>query len=386
VYITGRVKDLIKRGGRNLYPYDLEQAVGELAGVRRGCVAVFASRPPDAETERLVVVAETRLQDEAARDALRRGIQQAAADVLGAPADDVLLAPPHAVLKTSSGKIRRLACREAYEQGSLCDMPRFPRLRQARLIAGAVRGVARSHLRRAQAVTYGVYAWLLFTLMTAAFGGCIVLLRLPAAGRRIARTGARLLFRLAGVELSAAGLDMLPGRPHVLVVNHTSYLDAILLTALLPAAPGYAFVAKQEFAGRPGMGNMLQGLGTVFIERYDASRSEEGVARMAAALRRGESLLVVPEGTFRRQAGLQAFQTGAFAAASQAGVPVVVAAVGGARGALRSGTFLPARHPLQVRIGETLMPSGADWSAAVRLRNAARATLLPLTGEFDASP
>jgi 1-acyl-sn-glycerol-3-phosphate acyltransferase len=386
VYITGRVKDLIKRGGRNLYPYDLEQAVGELAGVRRGCVAVFASRPPDAETERLVVVAETRLQDEAARDALRRGIQQAAADVLGAPADDVLLAPPHAVLKTSSGKIRRLACREAYEQGSLCDMPRFPRLRQARLIAGAVRGVARSHLRRAQAVTYGVYAWLLFTLMTAAFGGCIVLLRLPAAGRRIARTGARLLFRLAGVELSAAGLDMLPGRPHVLVVNHTSYLDAILLTALLPAAPGYAFVAKQEFAGRPGMGNMLQGLGTVFIERYDASRSEEGVARMAAALRRGESLLVFPEGTFQRQAGLQAFQTGAFAAASQAGVPVVVAAVGGARGALRSGTFLPARHPLQVRIGETLMPSGADWSAAVRLRNAARATLLPLTGEFDASP
>jgi 1-acyl-sn-glycerol-3-phosphate acyltransferase len=221
--------------------------------------------------------------------------------------------------------------------------------------------------------------------MAGAFGSCILLLRRPAAGRRIARTGARLLFRLAGVQLCARGMDRLPGQPHVLVVNHTSYLDAILLTALLPAVPGYAFVAKQEFAGQPGMGNMLQGLGTVFIERYDASRSEEGVARMAAALRRGESLLVFPEGTFRREAGLQAFQTGAFAAAAQAGVPVVVAAVRGVRGALRSGTVLPAKHPLQVEIGETLIRPGADWAAAVRLRNAARAALLPLTGEFDAS-
>jgi 1-acyl-sn-glycerol-3-phosphate acyltransferase len=385
VYITGRVKDLIKRGGRSLYPYDLEQAVGGLAGVRRGCVAVFASRPPDADTERLVVVAETRLRDDAARDDLRRGIQQAAVDVLGAPADDVVLAPPHAVLKTSSGKIRRLACREAYEQGSLCDLPRFPRLRQARMVASAALAVARSHLRRLEAIGYGVYAWLLFVLMAGAFGSCILLLRRPAAGRRIARTGARLLFRLAGVQLCARGMDRLPGQPHVLVVNHTSYLDAILLTALLPAVPGYAFVAKQEFAGQPGMGNMLQGLGTVFIERYDASRSEEGVARMAAALRRGESLLVFPEGTFRREAGLQAFQTGAFAAAAQAGVPVVVAAVRGVRGALRSGTVLPAKHPLQVEIGETLIRPGADWAAAVRLRNAARAALLPLTGEFDAS-
>jgi 1-acyl-sn-glycerol-3-phosphate acyltransferase len=106
---------------------------------------------------------------------------------------------------------------------------------------------------------------------------------------------------------------------------------------------------------------------------------------MAAALRSGESLLVFPEGTFQRQAGLQAFQTGAFAAATEAGVPVVVAAVRGVRGALRSGTVLPAKHPLQVEIGETLIRPGADWAAAVRLRNAARAALLPLTGEFDAS-
>lgn len=46
VYLTGRVKDLIIRGGRNLYPYELEQAVSEIPGIRKGCVAVFASADP----------------------------------------------------------------------------------------------------------------------------------------------------------------------------------------------------------------------------------------------------------------------------------------------------------------------------------------------------
>jgi acyl-CoA synthetase (AMP-forming)/AMP-acid ligase II len=55
IYLTGRVKDLIIRGGRNLYPYELEQAVGNMPGVRKGCVAVFASNDPVNASERLVV-------------------------------------------------------------------------------------------------------------------------------------------------------------------------------------------------------------------------------------------------------------------------------------------------------------------------------------------
>ena len=70
----------------------------------------------------------------------------------------------------------------------------------------------------------------------------------PRVARRIARLGARLLFRLAGVSLSAIALDRLPRTPHILLVNHASYLDAIALTALLPSDPGYAFAAKRELA------------------------------------------------------------------------------------------------------------------------------------------
>jgi hypothetical protein len=75
---------VIIRGGRNLYPYELEQAVGALPGVRKGCVAVFASTDPANATERLVVLAETREEDEAAREALRQKINAAAIEVRSA--------------------------------------------------------------------------------------------------------------------------------------------------------------------------------------------------------------------------------------------------------------------------------------------------------------
>ena len=69
LYVTGRVKDVIIRAGRNLHPAELEEAVGNLNGVRKGCVAVFASPDPSGGPERLVVMAETRANRDDARAA-----------------------------------------------------------------------------------------------------------------------------------------------------------------------------------------------------------------------------------------------------------------------------------------------------------------------------
>ena len=74
LYLTGREKDIIIRGGRNISPYELEEAVGDIPGVRRGCVAVFGSQDSASGTERIVVLAETREQRR--RDARSRLKQQ----------------------------------------------------------------------------------------------------------------------------------------------------------------------------------------------------------------------------------------------------------------------------------------------------------------------
>ena len=85
IYVTGRVKDLIIRAGRNIYPQEIEEAVGDLPGIRKGCVAAFGSTDPVSSTERLVVVAETRETDAKVQEDLRQQIDATIIDLLGTP-------------------------------------------------------------------------------------------------------------------------------------------------------------------------------------------------------------------------------------------------------------------------------------------------------------
>jgi acyl-CoA synthetase (AMP-forming)/AMP-acid ligase II/acyl carrier protein len=119
VFITARAKDVIIRAGRNLYPHEVDEAVGGIAGVRNGCVVTFAARDARTGSERLVVLAETRERDPEALSKLRTQVMNVATDRLGEPPDEVVLAPPHTVLKTSSGKVRRADSRRLYEAGRL---------------------------------------------------------------------------------------------------------------------------------------------------------------------------------------------------------------------------------------------------------------------------
>ncbi|NUN51137.1 MAG: fatty acyl-AMP ligase, partial [Candidatus Brocadiae bacterium] len=89
---AGRAKDLIIRGGRNIIPTEIEEAVTGIPGVRRGCVAVFGDHDPKTGTERVVVVAETALRGDAERAALVKAIGAAVAPLLEGPPDEIVLA------------------------------------------------------------------------------------------------------------------------------------------------------------------------------------------------------------------------------------------------------------------------------------------------------
>ena len=180
-----------------------------------------------------------------------------------------------------------------------------------------------------------------------------------------------------GIKASVAAAAASAGaaqRPHVLLVNHASYLDAIVLTAILPPVPGYTFTARRA---------LLTGPGVIFIERVDAKRKTGDVDVMAAALLRGDSLLVLPEGTFSCEPGLKPFHAGAFLAAAKAGVPVVVAGLRGTRHASRDETWLPRRSRIEFELGPLLMPAGRDWATVARMRDEARKAMVPLCGEYD---
>ena len=389
IYLTGRAKDIIIRAGRNIYPYELEEAVGNIPGIRKGCVAVFASPDPAAGTERLIVMAEMRETDPKAEQGLREKINTVTLDVLGVPADDIALVPVHTVLKTSSGKIRRAACRELYEQG------RRPQRAVWRQIARLTWAGVLPQLRRGARVTadllYAAYTWALFWLIAPPTWLAAALSPRPQWSWAASRVGARLFVRLAGAPFVVRGLEHLPrGSPSVLAANHASYLDGIILVAALPGAlspAGYfSFVAKRELLEPLVPRVYLKHIGSEFVERIDPQRGVEDVRHIVQAVRAGHSPIFFPEGTFTRVPALLPFRMGAFTVAAEAGVPIIPVSIRGTRSILRDGQWLPRRGSIVITVGPPITPDGTDWAAAVRLRDAAHVEISRWCGEPDLAP
>ena len=115
LYIVDRLKDLLIISGRNFVPSDIERVVSEVPGVRYGSVVSFAIRGADGTDELyLVVGSEPRSALEAD---LRQLVSAKVQERFGLAARDIVLVKPAMVPKTSSGKIKRLACKDLYERG-----------------------------------------------------------------------------------------------------------------------------------------------------------------------------------------------------------------------------------------------------------------------------
>ena len=387
IYITGREKDVIIRAGRNLYPYELEQALGEVEGVRRGCVAVFGATQAESGTEQLVVVAETREVDPLVQQTMVSRIEAVSLELLGSPSDRVVLVPPHTVRKTSSGKIRRLAVRELYEKDQLQPMGGAVGWQLVRLSASALRPGLRRLRRRALALAWAGAFWGAVIPLAAFAWSAVVLVGRPLVGRAIVSGCAALLFKVVGIPIKLEGVDRLPtatDRPFVLVSNHMSYLDGLALNAGLARVPAY--VAKRELGDHWLTGRFLRGLGCLFVERFDRQRGAEDAGALTHELQEGRALSVFVEGTLHRMPGLLPFQLGAFSAAAEAGMPVVPVVIRGTRSILRDKSWFPRRGSIRIQVCEPIEPSGtgeSTWQVAVKLRDAARAQILQRCGEPD---
>ncbi|SEB24362.1 AMP-binding protein [Variovorax sp. YR216] len=369
IHLTSRAKDLIIRGGDNLHPYELEEAIGALPGVRRGCVAVFAAADPVSASERVVVLAETRETESARKAVLRARIGELAIALLGVPADDIVLAGAHVVPKTSSGKIRRAACRELYEGGLLDASTRPVAIQLARLsLSAAARRLHAPFSRFARALL-AAWWWTLFGLGTLCG---VATAALPSLSWRkgAARAIARGMLWASGLPLRVEGASRVPGGPTVVVANHASYLDWLVLTALLPASA--RFVAKEELSRHGAMRWLLERVGTRFVARGDPRRGVEDTRVLVQAAQGGESLVFFPEGTLRREPGLMPFHMGAFVVSAESGLPVLPVSLRGTRNVLREGSWRPRREAISLVIHPALKPQGRDWQAALQLRDAAR--------------
>jgi len=227
-------------------------------------------------------------------------------------------------------------------------------------------------------VAYGLYAWVSLLLCSSTLALVLAVLPGVERRRRAARCASRTFFRLIGSPVSVSGSSP-PQEACVVVANHSSYLDGMILTAALP--PRFTFLIKREMAHVPLAGFILKRLGSKFVDRADAKNRRQTARDLVASAGNGDALALFPEGTFDARPGLKPFHSGAFGAAWRGGLPIVPVVVKGARTKLPSGAMLPRPGPLDVRI---CRPLASDrFRSAKDLMHATRAAMLEHLGEPD---
>ena len=157
---------------------------------------------------------------------------------------------------------------------------------------------------------YAAWAGASFLLL----GLTVLVLILPvpslALRRRMTRHAARVALWCCGIRVALLHPEHLPAGPCVVVANHSSYLDGVVLFAALP--PTFGFVIKREMRGVPIAGLLLRRIGSHFVDRTRAERSARDTLRLLKHARDGGAMAFFPEGTFRPERGLQRFRSRRF--------------------------------------------------------------------------
>jgi 1-acyl-sn-glycerol-3-phosphate acyltransferase len=393
-YVTGRVKDIIIKGGRNLYPHEVEELAARAEGIRKGCIVAFGLTDEAAGTEKLVVVAETRERDGARRAALASAVTDVVSRGLGLPPDRVELIPPGSIPKTSSGKLRREETKQMYLAGTLSASRAPAWLQIARLGTGsALRNLGREVLagvKRGLEILYGLYFGVVFSLWIVPTWVMVQFIKDQNKAGRFTSSALKVLFALVGCEVRVVGKEHMetPGAK-IYASNHTSYFDVLPL--MLGLGVPYHFVAKMEVGKMPFIGTFLKQMGHLKFDRADPESRLRQAQEMEDFLRHGESVFVFPEGTFTKEDGVRPFQLGAFKAAVATGTPIIPVSLDGTRRFLREGTYLPRPTSVTITLSPPIYPSTAastsnsaestDWHELIRLRDATRAAIVRHAGE-----
>jgi 1-acyl-sn-glycerol-3-phosphate acyltransferase len=208
-----------------------------------------------------------------------------------------------------------------------------------------------------------------------------------AARRRIQATQLRRacvqVCRQHGFDVHVEG--QLPTGPAVLVANHLSYIDPLVLGTLAPICP----VAKGEVARWPVIGSGARSLGVLFVRRGDVASGALALRGALRALDAGVSVLGFPEGTTSAGEDVLPFRRGLFGVARIASVPVVPIAVRYPSPELcwvGDTWFLPHylrtamrdRTAVVLQIGAAIRPT--PEASAVELAEAARASIRSMIG------
>ena len=192
----------------------------------------------------------------------------------------------------------------------------------------------------------------------------------------IARINPLWHFRVSGERIAD------PRRPYVIVANHESFVD-ILLLACLPWE--MKWLSKAEIFRLPVLGWEMHLAGDIPVKRGFGPSAIEAMARCRHVLQTLKvSVMIFPEGTRSQPGRMLPFKDGAFRLAVEAGVPVLPLAVSGTGSALQKHDWRMGRSVAEVRILPPVETAGLGLADVPALRDRVRAAIVAASDSMRA--
>lgn len=208
-------------------------------------------------------------------------------------------------------------------------------------------------------------------------------LRDPAATDRVLRFYARRCLEFARAQVEVRGLEHVPEGPCVLVANHQSHYDGLVIVAHVPMR--VRFIAKAELFRIPVFGQALRATGNVEVARQGGREDRDAVGRTIETVRGGTSILFFAEGTRSDDGQLQPFKKGAAILALNAQVPLLPLAVAGTRDILPKGGVAVRRgRRAALVVGPPIPTAGLTLEARDALTQQCHTTIAGLLREAEA--
>ena len=145
---------------------------------------------------------------------------------------------------------------------------------------------------------FGSWAWLVFTVILLIMVCCFPFTRTVESTRTLGKRSASAMLKLMGIELNVEGSEHLVDGPSILVANHASYTDPMIMAAALP--PKFGYVAKKELKHIPFANYVLGKLGTHLVDRVNPKKGADDLNKIMKSSKAEDSIVFFPEANFIR--------------------------------------------------------------------------------------
>ncbi|MDH5307090.1 MAG: 1-acyl-sn-glycerol-3-phosphate acyltransferase [Myxococcales bacterium] len=175
-----------------------------------------------------------------------------------------------------------------------------------------------------------------------------------------------------------------PGETYVMVANHLSLLDILVLFRLFTH---FKWVSKSENFRVPCIGWNMRLNRYIELRRGDRASVVQMMKACRSALAEGNSIMIFPEGTRSPTGRLRSFRTGAFDVAKDTQRPILPIALQGTHDALpKRGVVLRGRHPIRVTVLEEIPYESFARQSSEELAERVRARIAAQIEEKEAPP